>query len=340
VAPVLSEAGDVPRPAQPLPPPGVAFALDDRGLVVATPEGALTPDGHLVTLGRPALVPPARSLVALPAPDLAADPVELRRLAAIRPLERPTPPASATLPDDSAAAAAAPDDGVGAALTEALAATEATTPTQDGDVALGPPPQADGPALPALRPPLRPRTAAATDAPPTSPADAATADDVTAPRLIGATRQAVATSLRPTGRPSGFDAVVAAAMVRVAPLPAAEPPAAETQSAARAPASTDFDYDDGEPEVAATSRAPQIPSSANVARQATISNAINLRQINLIGVYGTASDRRALIRLANGRFVKVQVGDRVDGGQVAAIGEREVRYVKGGQNHVLSLPRG
>jgi type IV pilus biogenesis protein PilP len=129
-------------------------------------------------------------------------------------------------------------------------------------------------------------------------------------------------------------------MVRVAPLPAAEPPAAETQSAARAPASTDFDYDDGEPEVAATSRAPQIPSSANVARQATISNAINLRQINLIGVYGTASDRRALIRLANGRFVKVQVGDRVDGGQVAAIGEREVRYVKGGQNHVLSLPRG
>ena len=131
-------------------------------------------------------------------------------------------------------------------------------------------------------------------------------------------------------------------MVRVTPIPAASPPAATTQAAApaSAPATSDFDYDDGEPEVVATSRAPQIPSSANVARQATISNAINLRQINLIGVYGTASDRRALIRLSNGRFVKVQVGDRVDGGQVAAIGEREVRYIKGGQNHVLSMPRG
>ncbi len=328
--PVASETGREPQPAQPLPPPGTVFALDARGLVAATPDGALSPDGHLVTLGRPDVLPPPRPLVALPAPALAEDPAEVRRLAAIRPLERPTPPPSLPAADsapDTSEAAPTPqsDPAVDDAIAEALAAPE-TTAAAPVD------PAPAGPVLPGLRPPPRPATAPATDP--------ATADDATAPRLDGATRLAVATSARPSARPQGFDAVVAAAMVRVAPI-AAAPPAATTQATpARAPADSDLDYDDGEPEVAATTRAPQIPSSANVARQATISNAINLRQINLIGVYGTASDRRALIRLSNGRFVKVQVGDRVDGGQVAAIGEREVRYVKGGQNHVLSMPRG
>jgi hypothetical protein len=332
-SPVASETGSEPQPAQPLPPPGTTFALDARGLVAATPDGSLSPDGHLVTLGRPDVLPPPRPLVALPAPALAADPAEVRRLAAIRPQERPTPPpapAPEATPDTSEAAPAPQSDpAVDEAIAEALAAPEATAAAPVD-------PAPAGPELPGLRPPPRPATAPETATAP------ATADDATAPRLVGATRLAIATSARPpTARPSGFDAVVAAAMVRVAPIPAAAP-AATTQAAApaSAPATSDFDYDDGEPEVAAASRAPQIPSSANVARQATISNAINLRQINLIGVYGTASDRRALIRLSNGRFVKVQVGDRVDGGQVAAIGEREVRYIKGGQNHVLSMPRG
>ncbi|MCB1391274.1 MAG: hypothetical protein KDK12_19350, partial [Rhodobacteraceae bacterium] len=58
---------------------------------------------------------------------------------------------------------------------------------------------------------------------------------------------------------------------------------------------------------------------------------------NLIGVFGTPNDRRALVRLSTGRVVRVQVGDRLDGGQVAAIGENEVRYVKNGRNEVLRI---
>ncbi|WP_127114176.1 hypothetical protein [Shimia sediminis] len=85
---------------------------------------------------------------------------------------------------------------------------------------------------------------------------------------------------------------------------------------------------------------PSIPSSASVARQATIQNAINLNKINLIGVYGTTTSRRALVRLANGRYRKVQVGDRIDGGNVAAISDTELRYVKSGKNVILKLPKG
>src|SRR6056297_570017 len=74
--------------------------------------------------------------------------------------------------------------------------------------------------------------------------------------------------------------------------------------------------------------APVIPTTASVAQRATARNAITLRQVNLIGVYGTPSNRRALIRLANGQYRKVEVGDRLDGGRVSAIGDTELRYTK------------
>ena len=87
-----------------------------------------------------------------------------------------------------------------------------------------------------------------------------------------------------------------------------------------------------------TGRAPRIPTRASVANQATVTNAINLRRISLIGVYGTSAQRRALLRLPSGRYVKVEIGDRVDGGRVAAIGAQELRYVKGGRNITLRMP--
>ena len=85
---------------------------------------------------------------------------------------------------------------------------------------------------------------------------------------------------------------------------------------------------------------PRIPSSASVSRQATVRNAINLRDVNLIGVYGTPSNRRALVRLPSGRYKKVQVGDRIDGGRIVAIGDSELRYQKGGRNLTLTVPSG
>ncbi|MDJ0857606.1 MAG: hypothetical protein QNJ03_00905, partial [Dinoroseobacter sp.] len=86
--------------------------------------------------------------------------------------------------------------------------------------------------------------------------------------------------------------------------------------------------------------APALPTTASVARQATLENAMRLDQLNLIGVYGTSEDRRALVRTPAGRYLKLQVGDRLDGGRVSAIGEASLRYTKGTRNIVLEVPNG
>lgn len=178
--------------------------------------------------------------------------------------------------------------------------------------------------LATLRPRLRPATLVAAPAP-----DAAAIESA----LEEATEQAVAASLKPRLRPKSLER--AAATARPAPAVAAAP-AAPARPAAPAP-----EADDGEPELTRTAAAaPRIPTSASIAQQATTRNAINLRQVNLIGVYGTPSNRRALVRLANGRYQKVQVGDRIDGGRISAIGNDELRYKKGSRDVVLRLPKG
>jgi hypothetical protein len=135
--------------------------------------------------------------------------------------------------------------------------------------------------------------------------DQETSDDA---QLLTGNPLAVAQSLRPKGRPDNFARLVAKTKET-----------AQTQVAAAAPA---------------------IPSSASVARQATVKNALNLRKLNLIGVSGKSNARKALIRTAAGRFKTVKVGDRLDGGKVSAITETELRYQKNGRNIVLKLPRG
>ena len=74
-----------------------------------------------------------------------------------------------------------------------------------------------------------------------------------------------------------------------------------------------------------------------VSRQATVKNAIDLGKVNLIGVYGSASRKRALVRMPNGHYLKLKVGDRFDGGLVAAIGDSELSYVKGGRTYILKI---
>jgi hypothetical protein len=76
-----------------------------------------------------------------------------------------------------------------------------------------------------------------------------------------------------------------------------------------------------------------------VARAATERNVVRMNRISLIGVYGTPQSRRALVRLGNGRYVKVEVGDRLDSGRVVAIGADALRYQRGGRNIVLSMPQ-
>ena len=134
------------------------------------------------------------------------------------------------------------------------------------------------------------------------------------------TAQAVVVSRVPKQRPRDFAKTVQSAEQRATPVAAASTAAVQT--------------------VAPVSVKPKIPSSASVARQATLDNAINLQRVNLIGVYGSPANRRALVRLPSGRYKKVKVGDTVDGGRVIAIGDSELRYQKSGRNMTLKIPSG
>ena len=249
------------------PPPGLRFFFDERNLVRATPEGALTPDGLRIYTGPPPVVPPLRNAVAAPPPTSEPESAQARgALAGLRPLARPRD------------------------LVEQRerATLQGITRTE----------------LAALRPVMRPKTAQEQE---TEVAPDATATD-----------RAVDRSLTPVPRPRDFARIVERAQD--------QSEAAPVQVAAAATA------------VPRTVQ-PDIPSSASVARAATVRNAINLGQINLIGVYGTASNRRALVRLPSGGYRKVQVGDRLDGGRITAISEDELRYTVGGRNLVLKMPR-
>lgn len=283
-------------PASPAPP-GTEFTLDARGIVQATPEGALTPDGVLVRAGPPPVRPPETPTRAVPVPGLeqsADTAAEASRLGDIRPRTRPE-----NLIEQQ-------ERGALSGLTRSELAS--------------------------LRPRSRPQSvieaataaAAPPPAPEVEPADVSSASLAAA--LIEANRatapdtdalpQAVASSMKPKVRPAKVERLARQAE----PEEGGEEPVART--------------------VAATRVAPKIPTTASVARSATETNAINLRNVNLIGVYGNPQSRRALVRLSNGRYQKVQVGDKLDGGRVSAIGDTELRYNKRGRDVVLRMPKG
>ena len=90
----------------------------------------------------------------------------------------------------------------------------------------------------------------------------------------------------------------------------------------------------------ATATTLTATTSGSVARRATQDRVLKLNKVNLIGVFGQSSDRRALVRLPSGRIISVKIGDRLDGGQVVAIGANGLIYAKNGRNHSLSMPLG
>ncbi|MBW6416777.1 hypothetical protein [Celeribacter sp. PS-C1] len=139
------------------------------------------------------------------------------------------------------------------------------------------------------------------------------------------TAPVVTVSLVPKARPQDLEKLAAAARAAEAAAAAAAE-AGTTQTSAAA-------------QVTARVPASPLPQSdpANVARAATVKNAINLRRLNLMGVYGSSSDRRALVRLPSGRFAKVKIGDRLDGGRVQSIGSDNLTYVKNGRAVTLEI---
>ncbi|MCA1337110.1 hypothetical protein [Pseudooceanicola marinus] len=242
------------------------------------------------------------------------------------PVVPPSRPEATRVPGDSAA------DLLPAALTPpATEAPEDTAPqaTEDSETAIATEPAEEIAADTVeeivtapedqLRPRLRPEgLAPESEADPEAEAettDGAAEDgsEETQPELEDTgTDLATDLALRPRPRPDGFEALVAAA-----------------QAAAVAPPTVS---------IPSPTVSPSAPSQPSVARQATVENAINLNNVNLIGVTGSPSERTALVRLPDGRIRSVQVGDRLDGGRVAAIGDTALRYVKGNRNLLLEMP--
>jgi len=311
----------------PPPPPGTSFDLDENGLVRPTPEGALSPTGILVFSGPPERVPPARPG---DLPDV-APPFALPDVPNIRPRPRPAdfvPPANPIAPPDVPAPGTAAEEAP-------QTAPETETPPEaapeiDGEdnAELAPTDdEADASSETALaavpRPEPRPDDLVVSTASASAAIDAAVSDAIAA-ALVNPTELAVATSRKPSERPTNFAAII----------DSAREAASDGSRVAAAAAAT--------PAVAAAaSVAPAIPTSASVATQATVKNAINLREINLVGIYGTSSARRALVRMKNGRYVKVEVGDKLDGGRVTSITATELTYQKGNRAYKLGvLPLG
>ncbi|MDP5215799.1 hypothetical protein Q5Y75_01075 [Ruegeria sp. 2205SS24-7] len=239
------------------------FDLDDRGLVVPTPEGARSPDGILVYLGKPPRLPPETPLRFENEPEVD----ETREvLAQKRP--RPRPENLQELNERARLG--------GRSLAE----------------------------LSGIRPKERPA----------------------APQIQEQVEEIVAT----------------VALVDPIPRPRPRPQAlaARAQQSGNLGSLANLDQQTQIRTVAPKVVKPSRPSPNSVARQATVKNAISLRKVSLIGVFGTPSNRRALVRMPNGRYKKVKVGDRIDGGRVVAIGDSELRYQKSGRNQTLKMPKG
>ncbi|MDZ4094499.1 MAG: translation initiation factor 2 [Paracoccaceae bacterium] len=324
VPPATLDALALPRPgarpdtapmAQLTPPPfGTLYEFDENGLIKPTAKGIITPEGILLVAGRPPLTPPARPVIAVaPAADPAADPASPVGIAPDQPFA-----------SDPALAGFRP-------RTRPANLTPPPSLQVEDDATLIP---ADAARFASLRPRARASASfalaesarlATQSASLSAPAAATPEPRVEAPNL--ASPLAIAVSRRPAARPDTFSKAVEAAVAAAIRQP-------ETP---RVPQAIQPEAEE-EPEVIATA-APRIPTRASVAKNATFVNAINLSKTNLIGVYGTSSNRYALIRQSNGRYKKVKIGDKVDGGIVAAITSNELRYQKSGKIYALALPK-
>ena len=344
--PPAETAGD-PAPAAmaPPPPPGADFELGADGRVRATPEGTTTPDGITVYAAAPPRRPPGRPPETVLPPGAAfQDPA----LAGARPRPRPADGPRIASGDGVPGGAPTSTETAGDGATE-----EGTEPDDPGPQDPEPrDPEPDEPGLDGEAEGAGPVVAATVSATapvlsllPMTPGDAATDAAAAAAARARAVDGAVAASLfraperMPEVTPAGTtiieestaSAFAVADSVRPTARPGDAPRRAEAAPAAQAAASA--------PVVQAAAE-PAIPTRASVARRATVENALSMNRLALVGVFGAEGAQRALVRLPSGRFEKVKVGDRIDGGRVRAIGDGRLIYVRGGRSVTLEMPRG
>jgi hypothetical protein len=352
-------------PVVPPTRPGTTLPEEPPAAEVAVAEPFVDTDVVNLISGTPPVVPPTRPGTVVPEEAAATPETEvpfvdtdaINLIAGAPPVEPPTRPGT-VVPSEEAAPDTAPETApdTAAEATPGGVALDALVPEgevtvlagfdgprpivrsdQAVPIALIPTPPYDG-----LRPSLRPEDLAPEETPeeevveeepeetPVAPDVGSTLASIVAGApdpLAGVTRFAVARAVRPDSRPRNFDRVVARAIANA-------PSQAAPQTAAAPPSGGDT----GGTQVSAAPARPSGNVPTSVASAATSESAINLREVNLIGVYGRPGDRRALIRLGNGRYVRVGVGDRLEGGQVTAIGDNALNYVVRGRTYALQIP--
>ena len=353
-APITGLASSEPEPAPPpatlpalppntLPPLTVARAESaapapepqpaPEPVLEPTPEGTLSPEGFTLVAGRPDRVPGPRPAAVLAAYSAANAPYADPALKGLRPRPRPASVTRAFEASQQAPAAiepAAPDTTpeedhsalpyADPALADARPKPRPASVLEAARLATTPPPIANPAAarLASVRPRARPASilTAASDAQAQVAAEAAAAALASRPDPFeSATGLAVTVSRRPAPKPSTIAAIAAnARRDEVAAAKTAKP----------------------EP----TAAASKFPTNASVAKRATVRNGMDLGEMNLIGLFGSSKSRRALIRMPNGKFVKVGVGDKLDGGKVTAIGTDTISYTKKSRSYTLKLLKG
>jgi type IV pilus biogenesis protein PilP len=348
----------LPSPAVPPQPFGTVYQFDADGRIVPTPEGIATPEGVLLVSGKPPVVPtsrPATVEAAFAAARSAATPVaetdaEATAGATAEAATGATPETGAGNPSttgiDPADSATAEDSFAPAFADPALkdfrpAPRPASLQgaTQSGaleDPALAPDTESR---FASLRPQKRPAAILALAAPPPAEpvVDQGSIDAAVQTASLVSNGQILPQDISPLViRVSRIPATRPKGLVRTAA--AAAPAAQATTASASASASNNSAAEaDSEPEH--TGAMPNLPTSASVAKAATVVDAISLSKLTLIGVFGSEGRRYALVRQGNGRIVKVKVGDSLDGGKVAAITTSEVTYKKGSRALTLEMPR-
>ena len=202
----------------------------------------------------------------------------------------------------------------------------------------------------ALRPQVRPAAlnTAVTQAAAAAPApDAELANGATAASLalngVKPSALAVSVSRMPAARPGALSQAVNAAVAAAIQAPQPQQQTASVAVAAPAPQPQKLTASaapeaQAEPDV--ENAAPSLPTNASVARQATTKDALNLSGVAVLGIFGTASGRYAMIRQPFGGVKKVVVGDSINGGRIAAITDTAIQYQKGGRMFTLALPAG
>mgnify|MGYP005988661141 CR=1 FL=1 len=307
-------------PPQNPTPFGTTLERDANGLVLATAQGIVTDRGVRVfagTTGKRPLVRPAPAVAVAPdvIPQAAPEGVVVASgQPDVLPPQRPETLEVAQAPEATSTVQTPrandprPKTRPSGLVPASFVPVQTATATQK---------------RPRLRPAgLAPATPEPQAVPDITSVVAAIADAAPEATFDNLSQQAVLTSSAPDMRPTNFAKVVALAKANEAAR-AANLANAQTQQAS-APATVQ----------------PSGPLPGGVARAATIEDGINLRSINLIGVFGKSNARTALIRMSNGKIVKVQVGSQLDGGNVAAISENALNYTKRGRTITLEMPTG